>query len=95
MFGIFRRDYMSKGDYFWALTKENITEKATLRNFINRINSENFNRYNTKLYNETSTSIHNVSEVKPTYNSDAEMVDGRIIIRDNFHHMFEGKFLRQ
>ena len=90
MFGIFRRDYMSKARLLLALlAKENITEKATLRNFINRINSENFNRYNTKLYNETSTSIHNVSEVKPTYNSDAEMVDGRIIIRDNFHHMFE------
>ena len=90
MFGIFRRDYMSKARLLLALiAKENISEKATLRNFINRINSENFNRYNTKLYNETSTSIHNVSEVKPTYNSDAEMVDGRIIIRDNFHHIFE------
>tara|TARA_B100000674_G_scaffold301251_1_gene250099 strand:- start:6284 stop:8707 length:2424 start_codon:yes stop_codon:yes gene_type:complete len=90
MFGIFRRDYMSKARLLLALiAKENISEKASLRNFINRINSENFNRYNTKLYNETSTSIHNVTEVKPTYNSDAEMVDGRIIIRDNFHHMFE------
>ena len=28
---------------------------------------------------------HNVTEVKPTYNPDVEMVDGRIIIRDNFH----------
>ncbi len=90
MFGIFRRDYMSKARLLLALiAKENIQEKATLRNFINRINSENFNRYNTKLYNETSTSVHNVTEVKPTYNPDAEMVDGRIIIRDNFHHMFE------
>ena len=30
-----------------------------------------------------------MSEVKPTYDSNAEEVDGRIIIRDNFHHMFD------
>ena len=90
MFGIFRRDYMSKArNLLGRIVHENIPEKATLRNFINRINAESFNRYNTKLYNETSTSVHNVTEVKPTYDTDAEMVDGRIIIRDNFHYMFE------
>ena len=90
MFGIFRRDYLSKARLLLGLiAKENISEKDILRNFIKRINSENFNRYNTKLYNETSTSALNVSEVKPTYDSSSESVDGRIIIRDNFHHMFE------
>ena len=90
MFGIFRRDYMSKArNLLGRIVHDNIPEKAILRNFINRINTESFDRYNTKLYNETSTSIHNVKEVKPSYDSDAEMVDGRIIIRDNFHYMFE------
>ena len=90
MFGIFRRDYLSKARLLLGMiAKENIPEKDSLRNFINRINSENFNRYNTKLYNETSTSALNVTEVKPTYDSNPEVVDGRIIIRDNFHHMFE------
>ena len=90
MLGIFRRDYMSKARrLIGMIAHEEIPEKTTLRNFINRINSENFDRYNTKLYNETSTSVHNVDEVKPTYDSDAELVDGRIIIRDNFHYIFE------
>ena len=90
MFGIFRRDYLSKARLLLGMiAKENIPEKDSLRNFINRINSENFNRYNTKLYNETSTSALNVTEVKPKYDSNPEVVDGRIIIRDNFHHMFE------
>ena len=91
MFGIFRRDYLSKRKITirYYMLKENIPEKDNLRNFINRINSENFNRYNTKLYNETSTSALNVIEVKPKYDSNPEVVDGRIIIRDNFHHMFE------
>ncbi|MAW21787.1 MAG: transketolase [Flavobacteriales bacterium] len=90
MFGIFRRDFLSKARTLLAMIiNEDIAEKATLRNFINRINAESHHRYNTKLYNETSTSAHNVLEVKPTYDSDAEEVDGRIIIRDNFHHMFD------
>ena len=33
------------------IANKNISEKATLRNFINRINDENYQRYNTKLYN--------------------------------------------
>ena len=90
MFGIFRRDYLSKARLLLALLKDSdISEKNDLRNFISRINSENYTRYNTKLYNETSTSALNVLEVKPTYDTDPEIVDGRIILRDNFHHMFE------
>ncbi len=90
MFGLFRRDFMSKArTLLGMIVNENIAEKATLRNFINRINSENHSRYNTKLYNETDTSALKVAEVKPAYDADAEEVDARIIIRDNFHHMFE------
>ncbi len=90
VFGIFRRDYLSKArNLLGMLTKSDIVEKTTLRKFINRINAENHNRYNTKLYNETKTSALNVAEVKPTYDSNSELVDARIILRDNFHHMFE------
>ena len=90
MFGLFRRNFMSKARMLLGMiVNENIPEKATLRNFINRINSENYERYNTKLYNETATSALKVEEVKPTYSSDSEEVDARIILRDNFHHMFD------
>ena len=71
------------------IVHEDIAEKSQLRNFINKINNENFQRYNTKLYNETETSALNVREVKPSYDNDAKLVDGRIILRDNFHHMFD------
>jgi len=90
MFGIFRRDLLSKArNLLGMLTSHDIPEKTNLRDFINRINSDNHNRYNTKLYNETDTSALKVEEVKPTYDSDAELVDARIILRDNFHHMFD------
>ncbi|MBU46651.1 MAG: transketolase [Flavobacteriales bacterium] len=90
MFGIFRRDFLSKArNLLGMLTSHDIPEKTNLRDFINRINADNHNRYNTKLYNETDTSALKVEEVKPTYDSDAELVDARIILRDNFHHMFD------
>ena len=90
MFGLFRRDFMSKARMLLGMiANENISEKDTLRNFINRINDENYQRYNTKLYNTTSTSVLNIEEVKPTYDENSEEVDARIILRDNFHHMFD------
>ena len=88
--GIFRRDYLSKARFLLALlAHENFPEKEDLRRFISKIMKENKNRYNTKLYNETSTSSVKVNEIKPSYDSDAKEVDGRIILRDNFHYMFE------
>ena len=89
MLGIFRRDFLSKARLLLAMISTyDIPDKNDLRNFINRINAENHNRYNTKLYNDTITSALNVVEVKPKYDETAELVDGRIILRDNFHHMF-------
>jgi pyruvate/2-oxoglutarate/acetoin dehydrogenase E1 component/TPP-dependent pyruvate/acetoin dehydrogenase alpha subunit len=89
MFGIFRRDFLSKArNLLSMLNTSDISEKNILRKFINRINAENYNRYNTKLYNETNTSALKVEEVKPKYDSNSELVDARIILRDNFHHMF-------
>ena len=90
MFGIFRRDYLSKARILLAMiSNEDIDEKLTLRRFINRISGENKDRYNSNLYNESKFSVKYVNEVKPTYDNDSELVDGRIILRDNFHHMFE------
>ena len=89
MFGIFRRDFLSKARNLLAMIiNYDIPEKANLREFINRINSESHTRYNTKLYNETNTSALKVVEVKPTYDEDAGLVDGRVVLRDNFHYMF-------
>jgi len=90
MFGIFRRDYLSVGRKVMAkIATEDITEKAKLSEFITKLSRENKIRYNTKLYNETATSARKVQEVLPTYDTNAEEVDARIILRDNFHQMFE------
>tara|TARA_B100000902_G_scaffold237169_1_gene224678 strand:- start:1491 stop:3905 length:2415 start_codon:yes stop_codon:yes gene_type:complete len=90
LYGLFRRDYLSKArNLLSMIVKHDLPEKDMLVSFINRINNENHQRYNTKLYNNSDKSARKVLEVKPTYDTNAEEVDGRIILRDNFHHMFE------
>ena len=44
-------------------------------------------KFSSHLYSESESSAINVAEVKPTYDKD-ELVDGRIIIRDNFDYIF-------
>ena len=89
MFGIFRKDYLSVGRKVMAkIAIEDIAEKEKLSAFITKLAAENKVRYNTKLYNETATSARKVQEVLPTYDTGAEQVDARIILRDNFHQMF-------
>ena len=45
MFGIFRRDFLSKArTLLGIIVNEDIPEKATLRDFINRINPKNINK---------------------------------------------------
>ncbi len=45
-------------------------------------------RYNSHLYNETPTSVLNVKSVSPVFEEDAEKVPGRMVLRENFDHLF-------
>ena len=89
-FGLFRRYYLSKARLLLAMmVNEDWSHKKKLSDFVSKIKNENSERYNTHLYNDTKTSVRNVLEVLPKYDDSSEEVDGRIIIRDNFHYMFE------
>ena len=88
-FGLFRRDFLSIARKVLArIASKDDVDKSDLVNFINKIKSESSFRYNSKLYNETEFSARKINEVLPTYNSDSEEVDGRIVLRDNFDKMF-------
>ena len=88
-FGLFRRDFLSVARKVLArIASNNQVNKSDLISFINKIKSESSFRYNSKLYNETEFSARKVKEVLPTYAPDAEEVDGRIVLRDNFDKMF-------
>jgi len=45
-------------------------------------------KYSAHLYSEAEENAKTVSEVKPTYNDQAEEVDGRVVLRDNFDAIF-------
>ena len=59
-------------------------EVGALRSWINDYLATNEPKYSKYLYTESAHSALNVSEVAPVYNPDAELVDARIVVRDNF-----------
>jgi len=67
---------------------ETFIEKQTLINWINTSFEKVQPKFSSHLYSETQRANIRIKEIKPTYNDDAELVDGRIIIRDNFDSIF-------
>lgn len=64
-------------------------EKQKLANWINTYFSEVQPKFSSHLYCQTDKSALNVTEIKPTYDTELQQVDGRIIIRDNFDAIFQ------
>ena len=67
---------------------ETTQEKANLQNWINNYFSNVQPKYSSHLFSEGPKSALNQDEVKPTYNEDSPMVDGRVVLRDNFETIF-------
>jgi len=70
------------------VVSETSAEKRQLQDWINNYFEIIQPKYSKHLYSETASKATNISEVKPTYNSDAEVVDGRVVLRDNFDAIF-------
>ncbi|MFC4634552.1 thiamine pyrophosphate-dependent enzyme [Dokdonia ponticola] len=45
--------------------------------------------YSGHLYNDTASNATQITEVAPTYSDDSSLVDGRVILRENFDQIFE------
>ncbi len=69
--------------------KEKIASKKTLADWIKNYQAVNEPKYSKYLFSENSGKVGLIKEVKPIYKADAPMVDGRIILRDNFEKLFE------
>ncbi|TYA78758.1 alpha-ketoacid dehydrogenase subunit alpha/beta [Seonamhaeicola marinus] len=67
---------------------ETYAEKQKLGNWINSVLEETQPLFSSHLYSETAHNNTRITEIKPTYNDDAPLVDGRIILRDNFDTIF-------
>ncbi len=64
---------------------------AARQNLVNWLKSEteaNAGRYSSHLYSESASSPMKVAEVPVQYAADAEQVDGRVVLRDNFDAIF-------
>ena len=73
------------------VTYEENDAVTQLRNWVQKYNEIFEEKYNSYLYSETPLNPIFIEEVLPQYEPDAPMVDGRIIIRDNFDKIFETK----
>ncbi|GGK44280.1 MULTISPECIES: alpha-ketoacid dehydrogenase subunit alpha/beta [Flavobacteriaceae] len=70
------------------IRNENSVEKTQLQNWITSYLNSEQHRFSSHLYSQTNKKATNVKEVLPTYNQQADLVDGRIIIKDNFDTIF-------
>ncbi len=70
------------------VVNEDSEPKTKLQHWINSYFEQIQPKYSSLLYSESKLNPINISEVLPTYEEDAELVDGRIVIRDNFDVLF-------
>tara|TARA_R110002050_G_scaffold288282_3_gene440206 strand:+ start:10365 stop:12776 length:2412 start_codon:yes stop_codon:yes gene_type:complete len=84
-----RKDLLSKSRKLLHHSIGDVSpERQHLVNWLNNYLQENQSDFSSHLYSETDKSPITIEEVKPTYDKDAGVVDGRIIIRDNFDFIF-------
>ena len=80
-----RKDVLSAAKKcLWYLRDEESSEKIELQNFIRTAQKRAHKKYSTHLLSETALSATSVLDKKPTYAQDKNLVDARIIMRDNF-----------
>lgn len=80
-----RKDVLSVArKCLWYVRDENIAGKIELQNFIKDAFSQAHDKYSSHLLSETKESALNILEEAPTYAQEQNLVDARIVMRDNF-----------
>ncbi|MXV37796.1 transketolase [Flavobacteriaceae bacterium Ap0902] len=84
---VYKRDVLHTVRKILRLTiQENTTERQALVEWLEQTMAKQRELYSSKLYFEDFNKLP--QNVAPSYNADAEEVDGRIVLRDNFEHIF-------
>jgi 2-oxoisovalerate dehydrogenase E1 component len=71
------------------LIGEESDAKQELINWIETFRKETQPQYSSHLYSDSTLNALNIEAVAPNYSEDAEEVDGRVVLRDNFDKIFE------
>ena len=72
-----------------SLIGEETKEREILKNWFLNFMSKMQPMYSAHLYSEHEDKATNIPAIPPTYSKDAPLVDGRLIIRDNFDQLLE------
>lgn len=84
-----RKDMFSAAKKVLRLTRgEDFPAKTALHNLLAQLKEEMYDKYSSHLYSESAMSPVKIDEVEPEFDGD-ELVDGRIVLRENFRHIFE------
>ncbi|MFB9058155.1 thiamine pyrophosphate-dependent enzyme [Mariniflexile ostreae] len=73
----------------YASAGETLIERKKLCDWVNHYFESIQPKFSSHLYSESQKASKHVKEIQPNYDSDAPLVDGRIIIRDNFDAIFD------
>jgi pyruvate/2-oxoglutarate/acetoin dehydrogenase E1 component/TPP-dependent pyruvate/acetoin dehydrogenase alpha subunit len=80
-----RKDVLSVArKCLWYVRDEDIAGKIELQNFIKDALTQAHDKYSSHLLSETKESALSVLEEAPTYTQEQNLVDARIVMRDNF-----------
>ncbi|WP_025740319.1 alpha-ketoacid dehydrogenase subunit alpha/beta [Aquimarina pacifica] len=71
------------------ITKENFPEKLALQQWVNTYSLSIKPKYSDHLYSEYESGVTHIEEVKPIFDEHSELVDARVILRDNFEKLFD------
>ena len=87
-----RNDILSRSrNILKYLIHEDSSAKSQLINWINSYFKEIQPKYSTLLYSESESRATNIAEVLPVFDSKSKLVDGRVILRDNFDKILSNK----
>ena len=73
----------------WATREQNTSERQNLVQVYERIFEKEADNYSSHLYSESEWKAVNIPEIKPVFSEDSQILDGRVVIRNNFDKIFE------
>lgn len=73
----------------WATKTQNSEKRQKLQEIYQKLLITEADNYSSHLYSESEWSATKVQEIKPIFSEQSELVDGRVIIRNNFDKIFE------
>ena len=68
----------------WATREQNTSERQNLVQVYERISEKEADNYSSHLYSESEWKAVNIPEIKPVFSEDSQILDGRVVIRNNF-----------